>query len=87
MSWKLAPGVSFVEADGGAVLLDGEKGTYWQLNRTGSIILRTLIDTGSTEAVVEELKSFFPESRADYERDVRTLANKVQSYGLVKYES
>lgn len=87
MSWKLAPGVTLVEADEGAVLLDGQKGTYWQLNRTGSLVVRTLIDAGSTDAVIEKLKGAFPDSRADHEKDVRALVGKVVSSGLVTHES
>lgn len=87
MSWKLAPGVSFVEADGGAVLLDGGSGTYWQVNGTGALVLKALMETGSAEAAAEKLRSSFPESGADHETDVRVLVEKAESTGLVTHES
>ena len=75
-----------VRAEEGAVLLDGDKGIYWQMNSTGSFIFKTLIETGSAQEVVNELRASFPGVSADHENDVKVLVEKVESAGLVKYE-
>lgn len=44
MTFALRPDVSATDTDHGMVLLDEAGGRYWQLNSTGALILRALLD-------------------------------------------
>jgi coenzyme PQQ synthesis protein D (PqqD) len=54
MGVRLSADVSTAETGGGLVLLDERAGRYWQLNRTGALILSTLLD-GATPAHAAEI--------------------------------
>jgi Coenzyme PQQ synthesis protein D (PqqD) len=55
MSVQLAQDVSVAETDHGAVLLDSRRGRYWQLNTTGVVVLRVLLDGGTAEQAAGQL--------------------------------
>ena len=53
MTLALRDGVSAAETDYGITLLDEDSGRYWNLNPTGALALRTLLDGGPAQAVQE----------------------------------
>ena len=48
MTLKLRDGVSVADTDYGMALLDEDSGQYWNLNPTGALALRMLLDGGTT---------------------------------------
>jgi hypothetical protein len=48
---RLRADVSAIDADDGLVLLDERSGKYYQLNSSGAIVLRALLDDGSADAL------------------------------------
>ena len=55
MTLKLRNGVSTADTDYGTTLLDEDSGQYWNLNPTGALVLRTLLDGGTPAQAVQEL--------------------------------
>jgi hypothetical protein len=55
MTLKLRNGVSTAETDYGTTLLDEDSGQYWNLNPTGVLVLRTLLEGGTPAQAVQEL--------------------------------
>ncbi|MGK5559349.1 PqqD family peptide modification chaperone, partial [Actinomadura kijaniata] len=49
MALRFAPDVATAETAYGTVLLDQRKGRYWELNPTGTLVVRTLMG-GSRES-------------------------------------
>ncbi|MFE3022106.1 lasso peptide biosynthesis PqqD family chaperone [Streptomyces sp. NPDC059256] len=81
---KLAPAVHATETDTGMVLLDERSGRYWQLNPTGALILRTLLDGDTADDAARQLHHRHPGLDADQAgRDVTALVNNLLASGLV----
>ncbi|MGP4110156.1 lasso peptide biosynthesis PqqD family chaperone [Streptomyces sp. 4N509B] len=55
MTLALGPDVVTTDVDDGLVLLDQRSGRYWQLNRTGAVALRRLLDGASLDEVAVAL--------------------------------
>ena len=55
MTWKLRDGVSTADTDYGIALLDEDSGEYWNLNPTGALVLRTLLEGGTSTDAVQAL--------------------------------
>ncbi|GAA2805447.1 lasso peptide biosynthesis PqqD family chaperone [Saccharopolyspora taberi] len=75
--------VSTAETDYGTVLLDQRSGQYWQLNPTGTVVVRTLLDGGDENIAIEALMTEFDVDRSHAVRDVRALLDQLRSSGLV----
>jgi Coenzyme PQQ synthesis protein D (PqqD) len=63
MNLRLRADVSTVETDDGLVLLDERSGKYYRLNSSGAVVLRALVESGSTEDAVRELRAFSQSDR------------------------
>jgi hypothetical protein len=63
VSVRLRRNVTLTETGEGAVLLDETTGRYWQLNRSGSMILRTLLADGTPEQAAEAIVERYPTDR------------------------
>jgi hypothetical protein len=83
MTLKLRSGVSPADTDYGIVLLDEDSGQYWNLNPTGALVLRTLLDGGTPEQAAQELTEQFAVEADTANRDVEDLVDGLQSAGLV----
>ncbi|MFD8495978.1 lasso peptide biosynthesis PqqD family chaperone [Amycolatopsis sp. NPDC059657] len=83
MPLRIRADVSIVDTEYGSVLLDERKGRYFQLNPSGALVVRSLLDGGSAEqaigALVEEYDVAPPQAR----RDVTVLLDGLRSAGLV----
>ncbi|MGH2770425.1 MAG: lasso peptide biosynthesis PqqD family chaperone [Actinomycetota bacterium] len=83
MSLSLCVDVSTVETDEGMVLLDERAGRYWQLNPTGALILRTLLEGSTPQDVVKTLTERHAVSAERVAADVAVLVESLQTAGLV----
>jgi Coenzyme PQQ synthesis protein D (PqqD) len=84
MTLKLRDGVSTAKTDYGVMLLDEDSGQYWNLNPTAAVVLRTLLDGGSSEQAVQELTSQYSVDAGTASRDVQDLVAELHSAGLVR---
>jgi len=64
------------------VLLDMQKGDYFQLNQMGSIMLKRLADTGDPEKVIHSILLDYEVSREELSRDLHELIQKMETYGV-----
>jgi Coenzyme PQQ synthesis protein D (PqqD) len=84
MTLKLRDGVSTANTDYGVMLLDEDSGHYWNLNPTAAVVLRTLLDGGSSEQAVQELTSQYSVDAGTAGQDVQDLVAELHSAGLVR---
>jgi hypothetical protein len=86
MALKLRDGVSTADTDYGIALLDQDNGEYWNLNPTGALVLRTLLDGGTQAQAVRELTEQHAVDADTASRDVEELVDGLHSAGLVVEE-
>jgi hypothetical protein len=84
MTLKLRDGVSTADTDYGMALLDEDSGQYWNLNPTGALTLRTLLEGGTSEQAVQALTEQYAIDVDTASRDVQDLMSELQSAGLVE---
>jgi hypothetical protein len=84
MTLKLRDGVSTAETDYGTTLLDEDSGEYWNLNPTGVIVLRTLLEGGTPVQAVQQLAAEYAVDMETATRDVEDLVGGLRSAGLVE---
>jgi hypothetical protein len=84
MTLKLRNGVSTAETDYGTTLLDEDSGQYWNLNPTGVLVLRTLLEGGTPAQAVQELTAQYAVDAETASRDVEDLVGGLHSAGLVE---
>ncbi|RSN30870.1 lasso peptide biosynthesis PqqD family chaperone [Amycolatopsis sp. WAC 01416] len=83
MSLAFRPNVSIVDTDYGSVLLDERKGRYFQLNPSGRIVVRTLLEGGGSDEAAGALIEEYDVSRERAEQDVTALVEGLRAAGLV----
>lgn len=84
MTVQLRADVSMVDTDSAVVLLDQRAGRYFQLNDTGGVILRDLLDGRSVDATARRLAARCP---VPFERalaDVAGLLSQLSDAKLVE---
>ncbi|MEU1252769.1 lasso peptide biosynthesis PqqD family chaperone [Streptomyces chartreusis] len=74
--------VATAETDYGTVLLDERAGTYWELNPTATLVVRTLLDGGEEADATAALVREFDIDRAQAQRDVELLVGNLREAGL-----
>lgn len=84
MKLNLARDVTLTPVDSGAVLLDGRQGRYWQLNASGSTILRKLLDGETPDAAAASLSAAAPVSEVQALQDVQALVDALSAANLVE---
>jgi hypothetical protein len=84
MTLKLRKGVSTAETDYGTTLLDEDSGQYWNLNPTGVLVLRMLLEGGTPAQAVQELTAQYAVDAETASRDVEDLVGGLHSAGLVE---
>ena len=80
---KLRDGVSSADTDYGIALLDEDSGEYWNLNPTGALVLRTLLQGGTSTDAVQALAERCNVDTDSARRDVQDLLGELRSAGLV----
>jgi hypothetical protein len=76
--------VSAADTEYGVVLLDEDSGEYWNLNPTGALVVRTLLDGGSATDAAERLVQEYAIDADTARQDVHDLMNGLRSAGLAK---
>jgi hypothetical protein len=83
MGYHLRTGVSTAETDAGLTVLDEDSGEYFNLNPTGALVLRVLLDGGTSDGAVERLMAAYDVERETAEADVRDLLSAFEQARLV----
>ncbi|MFI7104270.1 lasso peptide biosynthesis PqqD family chaperone [Streptomyces sp. NPDC050161] len=84
MRLALGPDISTTDTDAGMVLLDERSGRYWQLNPTGALILRTLLNGGILQHAAAELADRYPALTPEQAgHDAAALLESLRTAGLV----
>ncbi|MGN9781451.1 lasso peptide biosynthesis PqqD family chaperone [Nonomuraea sp. ZG12] len=83
MSLRLRADVSTAETDYGTVLLDQRNGAYWQLNPSGALAVRRLLDGDTPAQAATVLAGEFEVGYDDALEDVRALLEQLRDAGLV----
>lgn len=84
MPLKLRPGVSTADTDYGTTLLDEDSGAYWNLNPSGALVLRTLLDGGTPDQAVHALTTEYDVGEQDAQQDVTDLIDHLHSARLLE---
>lgn len=80
---RLRDDVSITETEDNVVLLDERAGEYFQLNPSGALALRTLLDGGTPEQAARVLTEQFDVDDERAGRDVSALVTDLRAAGLV----
>ncbi|ANZ39309.1 hypothetical protein BBK82_27890 [Lentzea guizhouensis] len=80
---RLRADISVADTDYGQVLLDERTGRYWQLNPTGVVVVRALLDGADENAAVAALTSSYEVSEDQARQDVTALVAGLRAAGLV----
>ena len=83
MTMKLRDGVSTADTDYGIALLDEDSGEYWNLNPSGALVLRTLLEGGTSTDAVQALVERYDVDVDSASVDVQDLLGGLHSAGLV----
>ncbi len=83
MGLQFRTDVSAADTEYGTVLLDERSGRYWQLNPTGALVVRILLDGGSQVDAITALTEEFEVAEPQAEQDVTALVDSLRSAGLV----
>ena len=83
MTVQLRADVSTADTDDGLVLLDERAGRYWQLNPTGALVLRLLLDGAVPHQIAQTLADRHPVSTPRAAADVAALLEHLHTAGLV----
>ncbi|MGH3972875.1 MAG: lasso peptide biosynthesis PqqD family chaperone [Pseudonocardiaceae bacterium] len=83
MTVQLRADVSTVDTDDGVVLLDERAGRYWQLNPTGALVLRLLLDGAAPHQAAQTLADRHTVSMEQAAADVTALLERLRTAGLV----
>jgi Coenzyme PQQ synthesis protein D (PqqD) len=83
MSLRLRADVSITKTDDGMVLLDERSGRYWQLNSSGALVLRTLLDGATLEQAATTLAARYPVCQEQASGDVTALVTSLRAARLV----
>ncbi len=84
MNIQVSPHVSTADIADGLVLLDERKGRYWQLNATGALILRSLLNGASLDEATELVTTRYEVDSDQAASDAAALLESLKSAGLVK---
>ena len=87
MTVKLARDVTLTDVDSGAVLLDGRRGRYWQLNHSGSAVLRRLLDGEAPGSVAASLAISAEVDPDQVAHDLTTLVDALTAAHLLEVAS
>lgn len=75
--YTLANNVSTADTDYGTVLLDEASGRFWNLNPSGALVLREMLNSGSVEAAATALANEYAVERHVAEDDARAVVRQL----------
>ncbi|MCF6523394.1 lasso peptide biosynthesis PqqD family chaperone [Streptomyces sp. JJ36] len=82
MALRLRPDISTAETEYGTVLLDERSGHYWELNPTGTLVIRKLLAGADEAAAADALVAQYDVDPADAAEDVAALVQELRTAGL-----
>lgn len=82
MALKLGKNICTAETEYGTVLLDQRSGHYWELNPTGTLVVRTLLEGGTEADAVDAIVAEFAVERTQAAKDVTALLDLLRASGL-----
>jgi Coenzyme PQQ synthesis protein D (PqqD) len=80
----LARDVTVTAVESGAVILDGRRGRYWQLNESGAAVLRMLLEGADPAATAASLFSEALVTDEQARHDVQALVDSLSAAMLVE---
>jgi hypothetical protein len=83
MTFALREGVTLAELETGTVLLDEHTGKFWQLNRSGAVVLRRMLDGERPHEIASALAEGSDADAARAARDVGALIDHLREAKLV----
>ena len=83
MSLRLSADVSTADTDYGIVLLNQRNGDFWQLNPSGALAVRRLLDGDTPEQAAAALAAEFEVECEEALEDVLALLEQLRAAGLV----
>jgi hypothetical protein len=84
MKLSIARDITITPMEAGAVILDGRRGRYWQLNGTGAVVLHSLSEGGTLESAAELLAANSSVSLEQAMADARALVDSLVKANLVE---
>lgn len=81
---RLSKHVTLTETEDGAVLLNRRSGRYWQLNRSGAVVLRVLLAGGDEDEAAHAVTERYPVDQDRALADVRSLTAELHRARLVR---
>ena len=84
MTLKLRDRVSAADTEYGIVLLDEDSGEYWNLNPTGALVVRTMLDGGGAADAMHRLIEEYAVDPDTAREDVDDLVAGLREAGLVR---
>jgi predicted transcriptional regulator len=86
MPFRLNSGVLAQTIEQQTVLLDSHGGLYFELNSTGSTMLRALLRSENEQAAVEKLTEEFDTDALTLKNDLHSLVQKLHEQNLLLIE-
>jgi hypothetical protein len=86
MTLKLRHGVSTTDIEYGIAVLDEDSGRYWNLNPTGALVLRTLLDGGTPAQAADLLSREYAVDADSASKDVDDLLRALRFARLVEQQ-
>ena len=83
MTVQLRADVSTADTDDGVILLDERAGRYWQLNSSGAVVLRLLLDGAAHHQIAQTLADRHPVHIEQAAADISALLERLHTAGLV----
>ncbi len=83
----LNPNYSLEQVDQEAILFNAANDSIFYLNNTGNLIVQLCDGKRSVAALVELLKTAYPETATNIATDVETLLSTLQAEGIVTLKS
>lgn len=84
---RLRPDILTCTTTDGMELLDERTGRYWQLNRTGALVLAALVEGATLQQITNRLIATRPVSPEHATADVTALVKRLRREGLVTSSS
>ena len=83
MTFMLRDRVSTADTEYGIVLLDEDNGEYWNLNPTGALVVRVLLDGGDAADAARLLTEQYGVDDRTARSDVEDLLDGLHASGLI----
>lgn len=87
MRVSLARDVTITPTESGAVILDGRRGRYWQVNGSGATVLHDLLDGEPPARIAARIGATAPVDDDTALADVRALIDALRAADLVEVTS